>query len=77
MEKCPQCGYSAPPDRRKRERKHFNAHWLECSRCGYMTETKPSFAAAEKSWNFEAIVRRVKAGTISDAEAALAAAVYR
>lgn len=48
---CPICNYSAPPERIKTERKHFDAHSLECTRCGYRTETTGSFASAARLWD--------------------------
>jgi len=48
---CPQCSYSAPPDKIRTERKHFDAHSLRCSRCLYQTETKASWLEAARFWN--------------------------
>ena len=48
---CPVCNYSAPPERMKTERKHFDGHSLRCSRCAYQTETTGSFASAARLWD--------------------------
>lgn len=48
---CPQCNYSCEPTKIKTERKHFDAHSLECDRCLYRTETFPSHKEALRAWN--------------------------
>jgi ssDNA-binding Zn-finger/Zn-ribbon topoisomerase 1 len=48
---CPECNYSASPERVYTERKHFSAHALRCTRCGYTTETKRDWGAADRFWN--------------------------
>lgn len=48
---CPVCNYSAAPERIKTERKHFDGHALECTRCAYRTETTGSFASAGRLWD--------------------------
>lgn len=47
---CPHCNYSVHPDMHSSERKHFDAHALQCVRCLYRTETKASWAEAEAAY---------------------------
>ena len=47
---CPHCNYSAEPDRFRTDRKHFDAHALQCVRCLYRTETKPNWEEAEAAY---------------------------
>jgi hypothetical protein len=47
---CPQCNYSAAPEMERSERKHFDAHSLQCVRCLYRTETKATWADAEAAY---------------------------
>jgi hypothetical protein len=48
---CPCCGFSATPNEVLTVTKHFDAHALECIRCLYRTETKPTWAEAIALWN--------------------------
>lgn len=49
---CPECGFSAMPNEiLSHERKHHWPHSLECTRCGYRTETKNTWEAARSAWN--------------------------
>ena len=48
---CKQCGYTAPPELQKTERKHFDAHAYECTRCLWKPETTSSKELALAAWN--------------------------
>lgn len=47
---CSQCNYSVTPNEIFSERKHFDAHALECVRCLYRTETKPTWEEAKAAY---------------------------
>lgn len=47
---CPRCAYSVAPEMFMTERKHFDAHSLQCVRCLYRTETKATWAEAEAAY---------------------------
>lgn len=68
---CPVCNYSAPPNRIKTERKHFDWHALECTRCAYRTETTGSFASAARLWDERAAQTGAGQRTANGALAAL------
>ncbi len=54
LKPCKQCNYSAPPVLRKSERKHFDPHAFECSRCLWSPETMGSEELAVIAWNTRA-----------------------
>lgn len=51
LKPCKQCGYSVSPTYILTERKHFDAHSFECSRCLFRCETQSSKTEAIKAWN--------------------------
>jgi hypothetical protein len=62
LKPCPQCNFSAPPTKHRRQFKHFDPHYLECDRCHYQTETKASFEECEELWNQKYQVNKIRKG---------------
>ena len=48
---CKQCNYTAPPELKREERKHFDPHAYQCTRCHWQPETMPNKEMALEAYN--------------------------